>query len=554
MSLFQNSLGFLPPYFGSGLGQRNFGFVKSAVAAANTYIVATGGTVIQSGDYKVHIFSATDNFIVTQLASNPTNNLLKVNVVAGGGGGGGYAYSGGGGAGGFIENLSYSLSNGTAIYVCTIGNGGAGGLNASGITNVGTKGGNSSFDSLVSIGGGGGGGFQTAPSVGGSGGGGSYTTSGANGTSGQGNIGGNGYGVGTDYRGGGGGGAGQVGQTSTSIKTGGNGGNGLLSSITGVYYAGGGGGGAGDVPNANYGKGGLGGGGGLGNATGQTNTGGGGAGMIYPPTSAGFNGGSGIIVISYYSPISLLTSFVDWYNQVLSNGGSLTTSEQTYINSFFYNLGTDFTEFDRLWIHGVSNAIAARTSLANPTSTIITNVNSVLFTANQGFTGNAVNNYLDTNYNLSTSAVKYTKNSASAFAYSRTSNQSPLCDFGAIGLTPLSITQLFIRNNSDAIVGDINSNNNTFGVNSNGTGFYSLVRTASNSSSIYKNGLVLSSGTTASVLPPYNLYLLCRNVAGTATLFGNRQISVSGTSSGVVNQLNFYNAIQMLGGNLLWAV
>ena len=239
---------------------------------------------------------------------------------------------------------------------------------------------------------------------------------------------------------------------------------------------------------------------------------------------------------------------------VIIGGGTLTTIEKGYLNTFETSMGTDLAEFDRLWIHGLSNEIAAKTSFVNPTSTIITNVNSVLFTANQGFKGNAVNNYLDTNYNPSTSAVKYTQNSASAFVYSRTASKSPRSDFGAVGLTPLSLIQIFIRLNDDSIVGDINSNRNTFGVNSNGTGFYSLVRTASNSSSIYKNGLLLSSGTTASALPPYNLYLFSINEAGTPTLFGNRQISVSGTSSGVVNQLNFYNALQTLGTSLGWAV
>jgi len=509
---------------------------NGVVVAANPYIVATGGTVIQSGNYKVHIFSATDNFIVTSLSSTPAYNLLKVNVVAGGGGGGNDV--GGGGSGGeFYENLLYSLSSGIGSYPCVVG---AGGIGAS-TSAAGGLGSDSTFDTVTGLGGGGGGSFNTGTPTSGAYGGGAigYVSVSQLGASGLvANKGGDNVLGSVRSSGGGGGGAGGNGANSVSNNFAA-GGIGLVSNINGSTYSAGGRG----TPDSIFGT-----------HDGTLNTGMGGD-ASGDGSNTGRNGGSGIIVISYYSPISLLTSFVDWYNQVLSNGGSLTTSEQTYINSFFYNLGTDFTEFDRLWIHGVSNDIAARTSLANPTSTIITNVNSVLFTANKGFTGNAVNNYLDTNYNLSTSAVKYTQNSASVFVYSRSASQSPLCDIGSNGLTPLSVTQIYIRYNGDIIYGDINTNHNTSSVNSNGTGFYSVVRTALNSSSIYKNGLLLTSGTTASVLPPpYNLYVFCNNVAGIATEFSNRQISVSGTSSGVVNQLNFYNAIQMLGVNLLWAV
>jgi len=239
---------------------------------------------------------------------------------------------------------------------------------------------------------------------------------------------------------------------------------------------------------------------------------------------------------------------------VVSRGGIVKPTEIGYLNTFETSMGSELAKFDRLWIHGLFSPIAAKTSFVNPSSTAITAVNSPTFTVNRGFTGDAVSAYIDTNYNPSTSAVKYTQNSASAFVYSRTSDQSPRSDFGSVGLTPLSLIQMYIRANSDVIIGDINANGSTFGVNSNGTGFYSLVRTGSNSSSIYKNGLLLSSGTKASVLPPYNLYLFCINVAGTGADFGNRQISVSGTSDGTVNQANFYHYIQVLGTSIGWAI
>jgi hypothetical protein len=553
MSLFQNSLGFLPPYFGSGLGQRNFGFVKSAVAAANTYIVATGGTVIQSGDYKVHIFSATDNFIVTQLASNPTNNLLKVNVVAGGGGGASYA-GGGGGAGGFIENLAYSLSSGATTYSCVVGSGGSG-------TSVsdphGVNGNDSIFDLLQSFGGGGGGSGSTLNhngQNGGSGGGAAWSSGiGGNGTLLQGKNGGSSI---ANSGGCGGGGSSTNGANSTPIYNGSNGGAGSLSSITGVYYAGGGGG-AGDVGKL-YGVGGIGGGGngdnsgGSGGVNGTVNTGGGGGGDWYG--NLGGNGGSGIIVISYYSPISLLTSFVDWYNQVLSNGGSLTTSEQTYINSFFYNLGTDFTEFDRLWIHGVSNAIAARTSLANPTSTIITNVNSVLFTANQGFTGNGTTSYLNSNFVPAVNGVKYQRNSANIFVYSLSNTNAGGVE-GEIGNYSGPNYSYIVCKGTGLAFFALNSNNDSTISVADSLSLYQSIRTGSNTYLNYKRDTLLSTISQPSqALLNQSYFILARNGNGTPTSFSNRKLAASGMGSSSINQANFYNALQTLGTSLGWAV
>ncbi len=135
----------------------------------------------------------------------PSENITAdVLVVAGGGGGGWAPHSaggGGGGGGGFKYFSQKSLTADVALSV-TVGAGGAGQK----------EGGDSSFGSDTSAGGGAGdmttaGGSYT----GGSGGGGRYNTSGHAGTANQGNDGGNGYGSHPSYSGGGGGGASAVG-------------------------------------------------------------------------------------------------------------------------------------------------------------------------------------------------------------------------------------------------------------------------------------------------------------------------------------------------------
>lgn len=222
-------------------------------------------------------------------------------VIAGGGGG----TLGGGGAGGYRSSVTGELSGRNSApesqlqvsigqsFVVTIGAGGPN--NSAGV--------NSTFDSIVSNGGGRGGSDSGSDNggPGGSGGGGGNNRPGGSGTANQGFNGGSG----ANNNRGGGGGAGQAGNTSK-------GGDGLPSSITGTSVMRGGGGGK-HAGSLTAGAGGGGQGGGSSPQPGQVNTGGGGGGSFSP---AGQPGGSGIVILKYPSayqltiPVGLTSSTV----------------------------------------------------------------------------------------------------------------------------------------------------------------------------------------------------------------------------------------------------
>jgi predicted acyltransferase (DUF342 family) len=276
-------------------------------------VVATGGTVSTSGDYKIHTFTESNNFVVTN------GGTVEYLMVGGGGSGSSgridlYVPGGGGGGGGVIQG-TITVSPGT--YSVGVGDGGAAveWLNGSG--REGNPGSDTTFNSLIALGGGrgrlnNGTSDGNGGSGGGSGGGGSDTTrtdgqtskDGGYGLLRQGHHGGKAYpytgNQSSSNAGGGGGGAGVPGGHARSA-TGGNGGNGLTSSISGTSVTyGGGGGGAG----ATAGSGGLGGGGS--GSTGSTNggngtanTGGGGGGNRGNGGGSSGAGGSGIVIIRY---------------------------------------------------------------------------------------------------------------------------------------------------------------------------------------------------------------------------------------------------------------
>ena len=326
-----------------------------SVAVTNPFIEATGGTITESGDFKIHTFTGPGNFTVSKTAASAPNNVVEYLVVAGGASGG--LNGGGGGAGGtrFFATPACAPGapalplNGPAGITVTattfpIAVGGGGAVQPG--CSVGGKGSVSTFSTITSTGGGGGGNGPSAPlngpgnadTAGGSGGGAGRDsgppvnpssqygrgntppTSPAQGTDGgsTGNSAWSGGGGGGGFVGAGGNGGGPG---SPSTETAGNGGTGggLPAAIFGAngiscgsyrYYAGGGGGAVngsnGSLPAGANGSGGLGGGGngfiepaaggGRAVSSGTANTGGGGGGTTGAPAGAG---GSGIVVIRY---------------------------------------------------------------------------------------------------------------------------------------------------------------------------------------------------------------------------------------------------------------
>jgi len=306
----------------------------------NEFIVATGGTITESGNCKIHTFTGPGTFTVSAIAACAANNIMS-HVVVAGGAGGGADHGGGGGAGGYREVKNpvtpYTASpldgypsapnrvtvTATAFPI-TVGAGGAAQTNTRCTSpSQGNDGSVSTFSTVTSAGGGGGASYAVSTGKnGGSAGGGAHLGSGCNNRPGgtgntppttpaQGTNGGAG-----NPAGGGGGGATVAGSNQGS--SGGAGGAGATSSINGTPTAragGGGGSGRGDPADKPEGAGGAGGGGAGGmsppngstSATnGTANTGGGGGGgdgstgsPPGPATGNGAAGGSGIVIMRY---------------------------------------------------------------------------------------------------------------------------------------------------------------------------------------------------------------------------------------------------------------
>lgn len=116
------------------------GFSGYGLSSGATFISASGGTTVDSGNYRYHTFSSSGTFTVS---AAPSGKFIDFIIVAGGGGGDAAAApTAAGGAGGVVEKLAQSISTGS--FSVTVGTGGA----------TRASGNNSLFNGETAIGGG----------------------------------------------------------------------------------------------------------------------------------------------------------------------------------------------------------------------------------------------------------------------------------------------------------------------------------------------------------------------------------------------------------------
>ena len=111
---------------GKSFGYQVLGFGSGGSVS---YTEATGGTITEDGDFKVHTFTGPGTFEITKLGPEGTVDYM----IAAGGGGSGYGYGSSGGAGGYRASgygpaplQASSTPVAVTTYPMVVGAGGAG--------------------------------------------------------------------------------------------------------------------------------------------------------------------------------------------------------------------------------------------------------------------------------------------------------------------------------------------------------------------------------------------------------------------------------------------
>lgn len=255
--------------------------------------------------------------------------------------------------------------------------------------------------------------------------------------------------------------------------------------------------------------------------------------------------------LKYYgSSQSLDAVTVAWLAQLTTSFAS--NPSAAFITDFNtmiagHRIDGDLTELDYYCIHAQEIQGYARVNIANPASTQITEVNSPVWTANQGYISNNVNRYLNANFNYSTNAVKALRNSISHGVYVRTNFAEVRYDAGVYdtsgGINAIAIASRF---SDGKAYNSANAQSEPGAAVANSLGMHSARRTSTaTGSQSFRNGVQIATVVDAdNALPNRDDFILALNNNGAAAFYNAKQISCRWIGSGAINHLNFYNRFQ----------
>lgn len=221
-----------------------------------------------------------------------------------------------------------------------------------------------------------------------------------------------------------------------------------------------------------------------------------------------------------------------------------TTARKQLINTCVVSLKTAgvWQLLDCLWFMDAADSQAAAINWINPATFTLTNVGSMSFIADRGFTGNGSSSYLNTGYVPSTAGLGLALNDAHYSGWSLTAAAAGSANriIGNVASTT-GRSLILPRNTGDLVTGLVNGSSGTTISNASTQGHFLANRAASNATTIYKDGASIGTTADASNSLPTQAVTLGRDTTNFASLqLAGASIGRSLTS-GLVTAL--YNAM-----------
>lgn len=203
-------------------------------------------------------------------------------------------------------------------------------------------------------------------------------------------------------------------------------------------------------------------------------------------------------------------------------------------------------KFDACWFMAAHDSQTAKLNWKS-SSYNLTELGTMNFVADRGYTRNGAaagtTDALDTNYIPSVNGVKALLNSNSLGVYSRSNVNEATCDIGCLNASNVGYNinsrnggNFQIRNNSATSISTAVSDS---------LGMFSVVRSASTFTALYKNGsFVSSSAAASSALSNFSLYLNAANINGSISAGSTRQLAFAYIGSPLIDQAKLYSIVQ----------
>jgi len=182
----------------------------------------------------------------------------------------------------------------------------------------------------------------------------------------------------------------------------------------------------------------------------------------------------------------------------------------------------------------------------NPGTNDASAVSSPSWTSLEGYTGDGVADYINTNFVPSTEGVNYATNDASAFMYIRNNVAEDMFDMSVIGSGDNKLI-CRARGSADQIFYGLNQTSGNTQTNADSRGLFYYERTASNSTEGFRNNVSLGTDATASSgRPNLAVYVLAQNNNGSPGSYSTHQISIAGLGGSLTSgqRLTLMNAIE----------
>lgn len=189
--------------------------------------------------------------------------------------------------------------------------------------------------------------------------------------------------------------------------------------------------------------------------------------------------------------VSLDSATTAWINAVVADGGAVSATQQTRVNTLILALKGHslFTVLDRLWLYGgESDAHQAKIDIINLGTGTISGTPAAFGAG--GYTGDASTFYISTGVNPNSGGIHYVQDSASYGAYIRSSRTTKQ-GWAAMGTANNKNNYLqALRDVSGSAYVRYGSNaaGQIIVANTNAQGFYISARTVSTDVVLYKNG------------------------------------------------------------------
>jgi len=203
-----------------------------------------------------------------------------------------------------------------------------------------------------------------------------------------------------------------------------------------------------------------------------------------------------------------------------------TTARKRLINSTFGVLiGSGILpKLDHLYVLAAHDSQAALLNWVNPAVSLSLTA-SPTFTADRGYQGDAATSGLQTSTNMST-FTNFKQDTASMFGWSLTDAQSATADFG--GVVAGSNSFAIIRTATNLINSRVNCASTSSIANTTGLGLFTLSRGSSADFNVYKNSVLLGTGSIVSTAVPGGMpFGICKG----STTFSARQMAAGGCGS-----------------------